>query len=851
MAPSQIERDRIIVIPDDDDQPGAASQSQCKLSRASTATIEGDERGPSGSGLAGGGPSSSLTPCHPTCVRSIETDDEADIICRDDFLTDEEFKHLIHASQTTERESPSHSPRRNERPQYPWVEVSGCHFEGTTIRPRKTVELRPKKTAELVDEDFLRITTIIKHVISGEVKLRGSRLRRTKAVQGMLGKKRNEVCMMLQVDEDDPRDALVQGLEEISLEEVKRIRILYITNEEFPARSFRVTEKTGEKTADDVVFNTCQLVCRVKFIQSFPTARDRERLRSSGDEFLRIREGDEGNYEPVPDEELRFGWRGHTVKGGTGRLKKSEEDVIDLTGPSSSALNRKRSRLETFEGFGSIDLDEIPATPIDLTEESELPTPCPTPKRNFNLKNKTPKIITTTQTLSIDITMDGNPKLSIDLTTADEVEEVNGTGLTSGHRVKASIVRESDGPRSTTQCNGSLSSWKPAETPTKRQRREVVQVPTPPNSSRSAQVEVTGSRDARSAPWNRPSDCRPIPFRLPRPKRDGPNGTLVQDVVEISAARRRVDLTDEYIQTYSGGDCFCGAGGVSCGARLAGLDIDWAFDNDPAAMFSYILNHAGTHAYQKDADQFVSIEGKDWKKDWIHLSPPCQYFSPAHTVDGQDDEKNVAVQFALPELIKKSRPRIVTYEQTYGLLQSHRHFFNRIVQCFTELGFSVRWKVFNLAEYGLPQARKRLILFASCPGEVLPPFPKPTHSGDPNTCPRYGLAPLTTINDAIGNIPRSAANHDPETAQRLSLPPYSGDIPLPRCITTSGGQNVHPSGTRKFTLREFACLQGFPMDYKFGDTRVLKQIGNAVPPSVGKIFFAEVKKALMRADGLL
>lgn len=76
-------------------------------------------------------------------------------------------------------------------------------------------------------------------------------------------------------------------------------------------------------------------------------------------------------------------------------------------------------------------------------------------------------------------------------------------------------------------------------------------------------------------------------------------------------------------------------------------------------------------------------------------------------------------------------------------------------------------------------------------------------------------------------------------------------MPLPRCITTSGGGNAHPDGTRKFTLREFACLQGFPIDYKFSATGVLKQIGNAVPPSVGAVFLAEVKKALMKADGLL
>lgn len=61
---------------------------------------------------------------------------------------------------------------------------------------------------------------------------------------------------------------------------------------------------------------------------------------------------------------------------------------------------------------------------------------------------------------------------------------------------------------------------------------------------------------------------------------------------------------------------------------------------------------------------------------------------------------------------------------------------------------------------------------------------------------------------------------------------------------------IHPSGMRDFTHREFACLQGFPMEHTFGTTGVRKQIGNAVPPIVARAMLESVRKALTKEDGV-
>jgi len=61
---------------------------------------------------------------------------------------------------------------------------------------------------------------------------------------------------------------------------------------------------------------------------------------------------------------------------------------------------------------------------------------------------------------------------------------------------------------------------------------------------------------------------------------------------------------------------------------------------------------------------------------------------------------------------------------------------------------------------------------------------------------------------------------------------------------------IHSSGQRDFTNCEFACLQKFPLEHRFGKTNVKKQIGNAVPPVVARVILGEVVGALRRVDGV-
>lgn len=144
-------------------------------------------------------------------------------------------------------------------------------------------------------------------------------------------------------------------------------------------------------------------------------------------------------------------------------------------------------------------------------------------------------------------------------------------------------------------------------------------------------------------------------------------------------------------------------------------------------------------------------------------------------------------------------------------------------------------------------------MIASGPGEQLPPWPAPTHGSTP------GLKPLVTEGEAISHISPRATLHDVATARMRHAASRqnsrvhrhrSGNIPLSRTITCSGSDFIHYSGTREYTLRELARLQGFPDCHVFEGRlgEIKKQIGNAFPPCVVNTFYQHLRDCLLQSD---
>ncbi|RAR08341.1 S-adenosyl-L-methionine-dependent methyltransferase [Stemphylium lycopersici] len=301
-------------------------------------------------------------------------------------------------------------------------------------------------------------------------------------------------------------------------------------------------------------------------------------------------------------------------------------------------------------------------------------------------------------------------------------------------------------------------------------------------------------------------------------------------------------------------DVFCGAGGASQGASQAGYFVAWGLDNDERAIQAYGRNHPSAHTFKMNAHDFPprNVSKYDLRVDVVHLSPPCCYWSPAHTCDGQNDQANYEAIYTVGPILKKVKPRVATIEQTFGLVtyEVHKRNFFMLLYDIGRAGYDVRYKIQDLSEFGLVQRRKRLLIIAARRGTPLPPFPKATHGPFGS-----GLKPPVYISHALIPVSRlgSRATADPYHEPRLfpvSKPPYNPDTYLRGCITTGGTTTYHPSGTRNFTARELCLLQSFPYTYKFvgpqGEAK--KQIGNAFPPIMAEALYRNIAKTLKAFD---
>src|SRR5205814_2251536 len=120
--------------------------------------------------------------------------------------------------------------------------------------------------------DFFHITKILKNTENGQYVLRGHELQRTRDLNGFLPKKLNELCWKFEVDLDDERRILDQSIVEKNLDEVVRVRQIQVTNQTFPAATFR---DAGGWCDRRVIENEAPCTARWKFCSVYRTGADR------------------------------------------------------------------------------------------------------------------------------------------------------------------------------------------------------------------------------------------------------------------------------------------------------------------------------------------------------------------------------------------------------------------------------------------------------------------------------------------------------------------------------------------------------------------------------------------------
>jgi len=352
---------------------------------------------------------------------------------------------------------------------------------------------------------------------------------------------------------------------------------------------------------------------------------------------------------------------------------------------------------------------------------------------------------------------------------------------------------------------------------------------------------------------------------------------------------------------------FSGAMGLDLGLEKAGLRLAVAVECDPIAVATIKANKPRLGIIAKRIENVSTAEiktaGKLKRGDHVVVvgGPSCQAFSTAGQRKSLEDPRGIMFQ-EFVRVVRELRPRFFIMENVPGLLSAavkHRTLakrgpgnpklksneelgsaFKRVVTAFEKLNYYVAFDILNAADYGVPQARERLVLIGSRNGERIT-FPTQTH--DRNG--KNGLPTWTTLRSAIGDLTRRKHEYRPFRrlkARRLSRIPQGGnwrdlpkrmqvraiggaykswggrtgflrrlawDKPSPALMTTPNGNATclcHPTKTRPLSMTEYARIQQFPDSWRFSGstTQKYRQIGNAVPVGLGRVLGAVIKKAL-------
>ena len=170
-------------------------------------------------------------------------------------------------------------------------------------------------------------------------------------------------------------------------------------------------------------------------------------------------------------------------------------------------------------------------------------------------------------------------------------------------------------------------------------------------------------------------------------------------------------------------DMFSGIGGFRSGLeRIGGFECIGHCEIDKYANQAYnaIYEPKGELFYE-DARTINPYELPDI--ELICAGFPCQAFSIAGKRRGFDDARGTLF-FEIARIAAVKRPSFLLLENVPGLLSHDGGWtFATILNALSELGYNVAWQVLNSANFGVPQARKRVFLICylgeECPGEIL------------------------------------------------------------------------------------------------------------------------------------
>ena len=329
------------------------------------------------------------------------------------------------------------------------------------------------------------------------------------------------------------------------------------------------------------------------------------------------------------------------------------------------------------------------------------------------------------------------------------------------------------------------------------------------------------------------------------------------------------------------GELFCGPGGIAYGATTAKIDnkeyrIVHAWAND------YDSSTCDTYRYNICPDNPDSVICGDVRKlDLEHLPPidalafgfPCNDFSVVGEQKGFDGTYGPLYSYGV-KILKSHRPQWFLAENVGGLRSANEgNAFEVILKDMQDAGYRIYPNLYKFEEYGVPQARHRIIIVGirnDLPYDFKIPSTAPFANADVTCKTAIQQPPIPS--DALNN---EMTKQSPTVVARLHhIKPgenaFTADLPdelklkvrgakisqiykrldpdkPSYTVTGSGGGGTHIyhwCEDRALTNRERARLQTFPDTYFFKGSKesVRKQIGMAVPCNGARIIFEAILK---------
>lgn len=341
-------------------------------------------------------------------------------------------------------------------------------------------------------------------------------------------------------------------------------------------------------------------------------------------------------------------------------------------------------------------------------------------------------------------------------------------------------------------------------------------------------------------------------------------------------------------------DLFAGGGGLTVGLKRAGFRVVSAVEIEPHAFATYKANHADVTAYRQD---IRTVDGASLGDsiDLLAGCPPCQGFSSLTSKYRRDDPRNALVR-EMGRMIEEVKPLAVMMENVPGLALKGKPLLEELLAVLDDK-YEVTHDVLQVADFGIPQSRRRFVLLAGRGFKI--ELPKPTHSWNGED----GLEKWVSIDGVLKGLPRptpldkareqgspaalkwhvvrclSAENskrikqakpgkawwngipkhlrpdcHETKEAGfsnvygRMKWGKVSPTI-TGGCTTFSKGRFGHPTQNRTISVYEAALLQTFPPDYVF-DTNFMEYacniIGNALPCDFAEILAQQCAEAIRK-----